>query len=102
MHGAALLAMPGFWVQMDPQPLPYFDMFSEKHLQIWHQPPLFCPLPQFTLCPISREGKILKVSAPQEILANIGLAAKYDNNVRLSAFNMNEKKCIHLAVYHIF
>ena len=44
----------------------------------------------------------MKVSAPQQILANIGLAAKYDNNVRLSAFNMNEKKCIHLAVYHIF
>ena len=51
--------------------------------QIWTPPPFLPSLRQFTLCPISREGKILKVSAPQEILANIGLAAKYDNNVRL-------------------
>ena len=54
-----------------------------KHPQIWQPPSLSPSLRQFTLCPISREGKILKVSAPQEILANIGLAAKYGNNVRL-------------------
>ena len=45
--------------------------------------PIPSSLRQFTLCPISREGKILKVSAPEEILANIGLAAKYGNNLRL-------------------